>query len=120
MTNHYQPELDFTHARENNRVSQSILDANRIRLGSQVIKILKLLVYGYRNEAGVTVYTLDFAAAYTIHNIGDVRRRICDIEEKLGITVDRNYPEKRKAVYYLNADEKLKAMKFLQEREAKK
>jgi len=120
MSNQYQPELDFTHARENNRTSQKILDANRIRLSSQVIKVLKLLVYGYKNEAGAMVYTLDFAAAYTLHQIGDVRRRICDIEQMLEINVDRKYPENRKAVYSLNADEKLKATQFLQKREGKK
>ena len=63
----YQAELDFTHTRANNAVSQKILDANRVRLRSQVIKILKLLVYGYQNEHGVKVYNIDFATAYTQH-----------------------------------------------------
>lgn len=109
----YQPELDFTHTRENNAVSQKILDANRVRLSSQVIKILKLLVYGYQNEHGVKVYNIDFATAYTQHNIGDLRRRICDIEQKFNIQVDRAYQTNGKATYSLNEYSQIKAKELL-------
>jgi tetrahydromethanopterin S-methyltransferase subunit H len=109
----YQPELDFVHTRENNAVSQKILDTNRVKLSSQVIKILKMLTYGYQNEHGVKVYNIDFATAYTQHGIGDLRRRICDIEQKFNIPVDRAYQNSGKATYSLNEFSQIQAKQLL-------
>jgi len=108
----YQAELDFTHTRENNAVSQKLLDANRVRLSSQVIKVLKLLTYGYSNN-GVKIFSIDFLTAYTQYNIGDLRRRICDIEQKLGIEVSRKYGDGGKASYSLDEFNQIIAKQLL-------
>lgn len=102
---HIQSEIDFTHTRENNPVSQDILDNNRKRLGSQVAKVLRLFVNGKK---------LTQWGAYSGHSIGDLRRRVLDIEEKFNIRADRTYDAKGVATYCFNDSQKIQGSKILE------
>lgn len=100
-----QTEINFVHERENNPVSQNIVDDKRVKLNSQVVKILRLLAYGNR---------LTQWGAYSEHNIGDLRRRIKDMEEKIGIRAKRDYEKGTHiATYYFNEEQKLTAIEKL-------
>lgn len=75
----YQTEIQFVHERENNPLSQSILDDSAPRLNKQVIKTLELLSRGFR-------LTVRSAMDY---GIGSLPRRILDIQEKANIRAKR-------------------------------
>ena len=102
----YQAELDFTHTRENNSISQKILDVNRVNVSSQVIKVLRLL------SQGKTLLVRD---AIIEHDISHLPRRIKDIEEKIDplLKVERTYDKKGIARYFFNELQIIKAKEIL-------
>ena len=106
MNNQYQPELDFTHARENNTASQQTLDKERSRLSSQVIYVLKMLAHGKR---------LQVRSALIEHDISHLPRRILDIEEKISpkLRAERDKGEHGITTYYFNEFQRIEAMRIL-------
>lgn len=99
-----QTEIDFTHACENNPVSQGILDSNRVRLSKQALTVFKLLAEGKQ---------LTFDIAYRLYGIGDIRRRILDCEEKTGLKALRKYDSKGCGTYWFDAKQIEKAKGIL-------
>ena len=102
----YQAELDFTHTRENNPVSQGLLDKHRVKISSQVRTVLRLLAYGH---------ILKVRECMINHDISHLPRRIKDIEEKIDIFLkaERTYDNKGIASYFFNEEQKIKAIKYL-------
>jgi len=102
----YQAELDFTHTRENNPVSQKLLDNSRVRVSSQVRTVLRLLAYGN---------ILQVKECMIKHDISHLPRRIKDIEDKIDpfLRAERTYDNKGIASYFFNELQKIAAIKFL-------
>ncbi|GAC1385841.1 MAG: hypothetical protein NVSMB45_15040 [Ginsengibacter sp.] len=67
-----QQQFDFTHTRENNPESQSILNDNREHFSSQCKLILHVLKSGER---------LTTRSALLKYDIGDLRRRLKDLRD---------------------------------------
>jgi len=109
----YQPELDFVHTRENNAVSQKILDTNRVRLSDLAKKALKLLTYGFpESNTNVFIHFLTVDEFRAQVGSTELRTRICDIEKK-GVKVCRAYAPKGIAVYWLDEENQIKAKQLL-------
>jgi hypothetical protein len=65
--------IEWVHTQENNRQSQTGLEANFIKLNNQCGKVLGLLKVGFR---------LTVRDAILSHGIGDLRRRVKDLRDK--------------------------------------
>lgn len=100
-----QLEIDFTHTRENNTVSQAILDNNRKRFNGQVRLVMVKMAYGM---------IIDGDKAYGM-GIKHLPRRIKDISDKYpDLKPKRNYDSKTGvAHYYFDEFQKIQAIKIL-------
>lgn len=102
MSNQYQPELDFAHFRDNNPISQTLLDKNRVTFGKDVLKVLRLLADGN---------TLTVIGVLEEYKITSLPRRILDIEEKWNICAKRSY--KKPATYWFEESQIIRAKEIL-------
>lgn len=77
-----QYEIDFSvHVRENSRVNEAHLNANRPRFNKQCAKVLSLLLSGE---------VLTTTEALLKYRIGDLRRRIKDLKDS-GIEIQEDW-----------------------------
>jgi hypothetical protein len=83
--------IDYTQRRENNKESQSILEANKDRINKSCAKVLELLKEGHR---------LTVRDAIVYHNISSLPRRIKDLREH-GIVIKDRLINGRYKIYYL-------------------
>lgn len=86
-----QLSIDFTHKKENNSFSQSILDANRKEINSQCRKVFELLSQGK---------ALTVNGAVKDYEISSLPRRIKDLKSK-GIPIKTRLINKKFVEYYL-------------------
>lgn len=73
--------IDFTARIENNIQSQSILNQNKDKLNNQCQIVLDLLMKGER---------LTVRDAMIHYGIGDLRRRVKDLKDAAGISINSN------------------------------
>ena len=86
-----QQQFDFTHTRENNPESESILNDNREHFSDQCKLVLELLKSG----KALTVRT-----ALLVYGIGSLPRRILDLKQK-GVMIQSRLIDKKYKEYYL-------------------
>ena len=97
--------INFAKRRENNPVSEEILERFTVKINNQVQRTLFLLAYG----KVLSVY--DGMVKYKISHLP---RRIRDIEEFIGIRPEREYSETTgTASYFLFEEQKIKAIRIL-------
>lgn len=91
----YESSLHMVHERENNKESQTILEANRQRLTKQCQMVLDLLKSGIR---------LTVRDAMINYGIGDLRRRIADLKEN-GIEIQSKTMEGGFKIWWIEKPE---------------
>jgi hypothetical protein len=96
--------IDFAKRKENNHVSQDLLNRFCRRISNQNQKVLIYLTFGH---------TITFDMMYQKERIKHLPRRVKDLEEFLGLRAERDYDDIGSAHYYFSEDTRIKAMKIL-------
>ena len=96
--------IDFAKRKENNHVSQNLLQRFCRRISNQNQKVLIYLTFGH---------TITFDMMYTREGIKHLPRRIKDLDEFLSLKANRDYDDLGQAHYWFSEEQRIKAMKIL-------
>ena len=96
--------IDFAKRRENNHVSQAILQRFCRRIQNQNQKVLIYLAFGH---------TITFDMMYTRERIKHLPRRVKDLDEFLGLKANRDYDDLGQAHYWFSENQRVEAMRIL-------
>lgn len=96
--------IDFSKRKENNQVSQAILQRFCRRITNQNQKVLVYLTFGH---------TITFDMMYLREGIKHLPRRIKDLDEFLSLKANRDYDALGQAHYWFSESQRIEAMKIL-------
>jgi len=96
--------IDFSKRKENNPVSQAILQRFCRRINNQNQRVLIYLTFGH---------TITFDMMYQRERIKHLPRRIKDLDEYLNLKANRDYDSLGQAHYWFSETQRIEAIKIL-------